>query len=148
MPVGAAGPLWSECYLHRCGLIRVFAPSLSWITALKSKHYRVRPGENGDMREHTLSNTHSHTVCTHTPQTHFKKESRGPQAASRGRQTRTQTRLNTAKIMIKSHSFWKWKLTSSFKCITDFTAASPKLLFTTPGRIGRLFCLPQITNFC
>lgn len=103
------------------------------------------------MREHTLSNTHSYTVCTHTPQTHFKKESRGPQAASCGRQTRTRTRLNMVKITIKS-LFFKMKAhlpqELSFKCITDFTAASPKLLFTTSGLIGRLFCLPQITNFC
>ena len=66
------------------------------------------------MREHTLSNTHSHTVCTHTPQTHFKKESRGPQAASCGRQTGTQTRLNTAKIMIKMN-FFKKKMKAHFK---------------------------------
>lgn len=64
MPVGAAGPLWSECYLHRCGLIHVFALSLSWITALKSKHYRVRPGKTWDMREHTLSNTVILYACT------------------------------------------------------------------------------------
>lgn len=50
-------PLWSECYLHHCGLILVFALSLSWITALKSKHYRVRPGKNSDMQENTQSQT-------------------------------------------------------------------------------------------
>lgn len=60
VPVRAAGTLWSECYLHCCGLIRVFASSLSWITALKSKHCRSRPGKDRNMQEHTSRNAPSY----------------------------------------------------------------------------------------
>lgn len=60
VPVRAAGTLWSECYLHCCGLIRVFASSLSWITVLKSKHCKGRPGEDRNTQEHTSWNTQSY----------------------------------------------------------------------------------------